>query len=111
MSMAMALDEVLLAAADIRDQGQGEGHVQAARKERNALWNAVFEHLEIVLRQVARQRAMRVAHCKGHVHQVDVHADARLIRGHRGGGQTEYGEQWAHTWSNTNGRQARMQKR
>jgi len=51
----MALVEPPLAGADIRDRGKRERHVQAARKERNALWDAVFKHLKIVLRQVARQ--------------------------------------------------------
>jgi hypothetical protein len=45
------LGEMILAAASIHDQSQGERHIGASREESNLLSNRVFKNLEIVLGQ------------------------------------------------------------
>ena len=78
---AVGLDERVLAAADIDDQPEIEGHVGGGGEEGDFLRRAVFEDGEILLMQTGDQAALRVADGEGYVHQVDVHAKGSLGEG------------------------------
>ena len=79
--------EMILAAASIHDQSQGERHVGTSREESNFLRNRVLKNLEIVLGQVFDQCATGIPYREGHVHKVDLDANGLLRKTDDGGEQ------------------------
>jgi hypothetical protein len=61
------LGEMILAAASIHDQSQGERHIGTSREESNLLRNRILKNLEIVLGQVFDQRPTGIPYREGHV--------------------------------------------
>ncbi len=71
----MPLIECFLAGADVHHQRQPQRQIGRPAEEPDLLRDAVFSHLDIVLRQVRRQRAALVAYDESNVDEADVDLD------------------------------------
>src|SRR5712692_5641050 len=66
----MFLGKVFLAAADVDNQSQRQGKVNAPGKKGNLLLHGVFKYLNVVLGEVVYQSAVRVADGETNVYQI-----------------------------------------
>jgi hypothetical protein len=79
----MFLQEMLLAPARIHNQSQRQRHIHATRKIRDLLRHGIFVNLEVFLRQVIHQPAIRIPNGKRHRHQVYIYPNRFLRPAHR----------------------------
>ena len=73
---ALRVEDVGLTATGVDEQTQREREIRVLRKVANTLWAAVFLKCEIVLREIADDLAMFVAHGDGQRNYFDVDRDS-----------------------------------
>ncbi|SPE34050.1 hypothetical protein SBA6_320013 [Candidatus Sulfopaludibacter sp. SbA6] len=83
----MRLDEGALATADIHDETEVQGHVEAAGEESDLLRDAVLGNFEVILGEARDEFPLGVTDGKSDIDEV--HVGAELDLGQAGGGQTQ----------------------
>jgi len=76
--LVVLLQEMLLTAAEVHDQPEGQGNIRTARKESNRLRHRILENLKIILGQIVDQGSAGIAHRECDVDQVHVHSNRLL---------------------------------